>query len=148
VPELPDPVAYAVPGFILLLIVEMIVSRRQDRSRYEARDTLTSLLLGTGSQVAGALVGAAVIGMAVWVHQFRLFDIGIAFGHGGGRGFSVFSLTTLPIMPSTAARTGSAGSGRAMSSTTARSIIICRPRCGRRGRVFSASPSSFASRCF
>lgn len=78
-PELPDPVVYAVPGFILLLIVEMIVSRRQDRSRYEARDTLTSLLLGTGSQVAGALVGAAVIGMAVWVHQFRLFDIGIAF---------------------------------------------------------------------
>lgn len=66
--ELPDPVAYAVPGFILLLIVEMIVSRRKDRSRYEARDTLTSLLLGTGSQVAGALVGAAVIGMAVWIH--------------------------------------------------------------------------------
>ncbi|ABF54041.1 sterol desaturase family protein [Sphingopyxis alaskensis] len=78
--ELPDPVAYAVPGFILLLIVEMIVSRRKDRSRYEARDTLTSLLLGTGSQVAGALVGAAVIGMAVWIHQFRLFDIGITFG--------------------------------------------------------------------
>lgn len=78
-PELPDPVVYAVPGFILLLIVEMIVSRRQDRSRYEARDTLTSLLLGTGSQVAGALVGAAVIAIAVWVHQYRLFDIGIAF---------------------------------------------------------------------
>jgi sterol desaturase/sphingolipid hydroxylase (fatty acid hydroxylase superfamily) len=79
VPELPDPVAYAVPAFILLLIAEMIVSLRADRSRYEMRDTLTSLLLGTGSQVAGALVGAAVIGMAVWVHQFRLFDIGIAF---------------------------------------------------------------------
>ncbi len=78
-PELPDPVAYAVPAFILLLIAEMIVSLRADRSRYEMRDTLTSLLLGTGSQVAGALVGAAVIGMAVWVHQFRLFDIGIAF---------------------------------------------------------------------
>ena len=77
--ELPDPVVYAVPAFILLLIVEMIVSLRADRSRYEARDTLTSLMLGTGSQVAGALVGAAVVGMAVWVHQFRLFDIGIAF---------------------------------------------------------------------
>ncbi|MEQ8311900.1 MAG: sterol desaturase family protein [Sphingopyxis sp.] len=77
--ELPDPVVYAVPAFILLLIVEMIVALRADRSRYEARDTLTSLMLGTGSQVAGALVGAAVVGMAVWVHQFRLFDIGIAF---------------------------------------------------------------------
>ena len=78
-PELPDPVVYAVPGFILLLIVEMIVSLRRDKSRYEARDTLTSLMLGTVSQVAGALVGAAVIGIAVWVYQFRLFDIGIEF---------------------------------------------------------------------
>ena len=78
-PELPDPVVYAVPAFILLLIAEMIVSLRKDRSRYEARDTLTSLMLGTVSQVAGALVGAAVIGMSVWVYQFHLFDIGIEF---------------------------------------------------------------------
>ena len=49
-PELPDPVTYAVPAFILLLIAEMIISLRADKSRYEARDTLTSLMLGTGSQ--------------------------------------------------------------------------------------------------
>lgn len=78
-PELPDPVVYAIPAFILLLIAEMIVARRHDRSRFDARDTLTSLLLGTGSQLVGALFGAAVIGMAVWVHQFRLFDIGLGF---------------------------------------------------------------------
>src|SRR3546814_20787528 len=79
VDELPDPVVYAVPAFILLLIAEMIISLRADKSRYEARDTLTSLMLGTVSQVAGAFVGAAVIGMSVWIYQFRLFDIGIAF---------------------------------------------------------------------
>ena len=78
-PELPDPVTYAVPAFILLLIAEMIISLRADKSRYEARDTLTSLMLGTGSQVAGALVGAGVIAASVWVYQFRLFDIGIEF---------------------------------------------------------------------
>src|SRR3546814_2525230 len=77
VDDLPDPVTYAVPAFVLLLIVEMIVSLRADKSRYSARDTLTSLMLGTGSQVAGAFVGAAVIGMSVWVYQYRLFDIGI-----------------------------------------------------------------------
>lgn len=77
--KLPDPVVYAVPAFILLLVVEMLVSLRADKSRYEARDTLTSLMLGTGSQVAGALVGAAVVGMAVWVYQFHLFEIGLAF---------------------------------------------------------------------
>ncbi|KTE21554.1 MULTISPECIES: sterol desaturase family protein [unclassified Sphingopyxis] len=77
--KLPDPVTYAIPAFILLLIAEMVVALRRDRSRYEARDTLTSLLLGTGSQVASALVGGMVIAMAVWLHQYRLFDIGIDF---------------------------------------------------------------------
>jgi sterol desaturase/sphingolipid hydroxylase (fatty acid hydroxylase superfamily) len=77
--KLPDPVTYAIPAFILLLIVEMVVALRRDRSRYEARDTLTSLLLGTGSQVASALVGGMVVAMAVWLHQYRLFDIGIGF---------------------------------------------------------------------
>ncbi|WP_082521744.1 MULTISPECIES: sterol desaturase family protein [unclassified Sphingopyxis] len=77
--KLPDPVTYAVPAFILLLIAEMIISLRADKSRYEARDTLTSLMLGTVSQIAGALVGAAVIGASVWVYQYRLFDIGIEF---------------------------------------------------------------------
>ncbi|WP_407699079.1 sterol desaturase family protein [Sphingopyxis solisilvae] len=77
--KLPDPVTYAIPAFILLLIAEMIVARRADKSRYEARDTLNSLMLGTGSQVASALVGGIVVGLAVWLHQYRLFDIGIDF---------------------------------------------------------------------
>ncbi|KTE37526.1 MULTISPECIES: sterol desaturase family protein [unclassified Sphingopyxis] len=77
--KLPDPVTYAIPAFILLLIAEMIVALRRDRSRYQARDTLTSLMLGTGSQVASALVGGTVVAMAVWLHQYRLFDIGIDF---------------------------------------------------------------------
>ncbi|HMO77012.1 MAG TPA: sterol desaturase family protein, partial [Sphingopyxis sp.] len=76
---MPDPVTYAVPAFILLLIAEMVISLRRDKSRYEVRDTLTSLMLGTGSQVAGALVGAGVVAMSVWVYQYRLFDIGIDF---------------------------------------------------------------------
>ena len=42
----------AVRLFILLLIAEMVISRRRDKSRYEASDTLTSLMLGTVSQVA------------------------------------------------------------------------------------------------
>jgi sterol desaturase/sphingolipid hydroxylase (fatty acid hydroxylase superfamily) len=79
VDKLPDPVTYAIPAFILLLIAEMIVALRRDRSRYQARDTLTSLMLGTGSQVASALVGGTVVAMAVWLHQYRLFDIGIDF---------------------------------------------------------------------
>ncbi|MCH2930710.1 hypothetical protein K3W00_14730, partial [Listeria monocytogenes] len=67
---------YAVPGFIALVLAEMVVARLRDRTRYEPRDTLTSLLLGLGSTLAGALSGGLVYAMALWVWQFRLFDIG------------------------------------------------------------------------
>jgi sterol desaturase/sphingolipid hydroxylase (fatty acid hydroxylase superfamily) len=77
--ELPNPVDYAVPGFILLVLAEMIVARLKDRSRYDPRDTLTSLSLGLGSTVAGVLSGGLVFALAVWVHQFALFDIGYAW---------------------------------------------------------------------
>lgn len=73
---LPDPVQYAIPAFIILILVEMAIARRVDASRYEPKDTLTSLLLGTGSTVAGALTGSAVVALAVWLSQFRLFEIG------------------------------------------------------------------------
>ena len=77
--ELPNPVDYAVPGFILLVLIEMIVAWVKDRRRYEPKDTLTSLALGTGSSVAGALTTGLLYGLAVWLWQFRLFTIGYAW---------------------------------------------------------------------
>jgi sterol desaturase/sphingolipid hydroxylase (fatty acid hydroxylase superfamily) len=76
---LPDPVQIAVPGFVLLVLAEMIVARLKDRTRYEPRDTLTSLGLGLGSTVAGVLSAGAVLALAAWLHQFRLFDIDYAW---------------------------------------------------------------------
>jgi sterol desaturase/sphingolipid hydroxylase (fatty acid hydroxylase superfamily) len=78
-PDLPDPVQLAVPGFIALMIAEMLFVRWQGRGAYEKRDTLTSLLLGTGSTVAGALTGGVVLLVAFWLWQHRLFDIGWAW---------------------------------------------------------------------
>jgi len=77
--ELPNPVDYAVPGFILLVLIEMIVAWVKDRRRYEPKDTLTSLALGTGSSVAGALTAGLLYGLATWLWQFRLFTIGYAW---------------------------------------------------------------------
>lgn len=77
--KLADPVTLAIPAFVLLVLAEMIVARIKDRSRYEPRDTLTSLLLGTGSTVAGVLSGGLVFALATWVWQFRLFDISWAW---------------------------------------------------------------------
>lgn len=78
-PDLPDPVELAVPGFILLMLAEMLFVRWKARGAYEPRDTLTSLLLGTGSTVAGALSGGVILAMAYWLWQHRLFDIGFVW---------------------------------------------------------------------
>jgi sterol desaturase/sphingolipid hydroxylase (fatty acid hydroxylase superfamily) len=76
---LADPVTLAIPAFVLLVLAEMIVARIKDRTRYEPRDTLTSLVLGLGSTIAGLLSAGAVFALATWVWQFRLFDIDYAW---------------------------------------------------------------------
>lgn len=75
-PELFSPVDYAIPAFIILIVAEMLWARSRAPEKYEPRDTLTSLALGTGSTVAGALTGALVFSLAMWMYQNRLFDIG------------------------------------------------------------------------
>ncbi|MCJ8156289.1 sterol desaturase family protein [Sphingomonas sp. LaA6.9] len=74
-PDLPDPVNLAVPAFIALVLVEMLAARIRGRHRYDPKDTLTSLSLGLGSTIAGVLSAGAVIGMAWWFWNHRLFDI-------------------------------------------------------------------------
>src|SRR5687768_15343846 len=74
--DLPDPVDLAIPGFILLVLAEMLVARMKERRRFCPRDTLTSLGLGFGSTIAGLLSGGFILALATWVHQFRIFEIG------------------------------------------------------------------------
>jgi sterol desaturase/sphingolipid hydroxylase (fatty acid hydroxylase superfamily) len=78
-PELIRPVDYAIPGFVLLIMIEMWWAKRHAPERYEPRDTLTSLALGTGSTVSGALAGGVIVTLAFWLYQHRLFDIGWAW---------------------------------------------------------------------
>ena len=72
---LPNPTDYAVPGFVALVLAEMLFVRTRNRAAYEARDTLTSLLMGLGSTVAGALSAGLVVLMAAWLHAHRIADI-------------------------------------------------------------------------
>jgi sterol desaturase/sphingolipid hydroxylase (fatty acid hydroxylase superfamily) len=79
VERFPNPVDIAVPGFIALVLVEMLIARARDRRRYCPKDTLTSLMLGFGSTIAGVLTAGAVYAMAVWVWGFRLTTIPYAW---------------------------------------------------------------------
>lgn len=71
-----NPVSYAVPGFILLVLVEMLWARRKSPNSYEPRDTLTSLAMGLGSTIAGALTAGLLGAVFYATYQYRLFEIG------------------------------------------------------------------------
>lgn len=76
--NLPDPTQIATPFFVLLIIFEMIYGHYNKRVRFEPKDTITSMLMGTGSVVSGALFAFFIIGLANWIYQFHLFEIPFA----------------------------------------------------------------------
>lgn len=75
---MPDfsPTEYAVPGFVILVLIEMIWAWRKRQESYEARDTLTSLSFGLGSTVAGLLFGGFALALFLSVWEYRIFDFG------------------------------------------------------------------------
>ncbi|MDP2009336.1 MAG: sterol desaturase family protein [Phenylobacterium sp.] len=71
-----DPVTLAIPFFVLTIILEIALTRfKAVKSHYETKDTMTSLGMGLGSNVAGVLTGGAAVAATVWVWQHRVFDI-------------------------------------------------------------------------
>jgi len=74
-----DPVPYAVPFFMALIVIEMYWARARRPEAYEPRDTLSSLAMGLGSTVAGALTGGAMVTLAFWLYQYRIATLGWAW---------------------------------------------------------------------
>ena len=73
--QFPDIVAYAVPAFVGLIILEMIIVRRTGRGRYETSDTFASLAMGFGNRLAALIGGGALVYAAfTWIYQFRLIE--------------------------------------------------------------------------
>ncbi|MBC7504242.1 MAG: sterol desaturase family protein [Sandarakinorhabdus sp.] len=75
----PDPVQMAVPLFIVSIIIEMFAIKRGARGDYDWRDTATSLAMGFGNTFAAVLFGATIVALGVGLHQYRLFDIPVAW---------------------------------------------------------------------
>ncbi len=73
------PVEFAIPFFILAIVLEMLWARRRSPRAYEPRDTLTSLALGTGSTLVNALTAGLVAAAALWLYQHRVATIGWAW---------------------------------------------------------------------
>jgi len=71
-----EPVAYAVPFFLLLIFIELYFSWKEQRNLYESKEALSSIGMGLGSLVINVLMKALAFAAYMWLYQFRLFEIG------------------------------------------------------------------------
>ncbi|MCH8488605.1 MAG: sterol desaturase family protein [Oceanicaulis sp.] len=77
-PELPDPILFAIPAFVALIVAEMIYARMTGRARSEPRDSAASLGMGLGNTVSGIVLGGMALAWFLFISQFAMFDIGWA----------------------------------------------------------------------
>jgi len=77
-PKFPSVTQLAVPLFIGLMLLEVLIAKWRGSARYETRDTLASLIMGAGSIISGMLIGFIGYNTLVYIWQLRLFDLSLA----------------------------------------------------------------------
>ena len=76
IPEIPNLIHYAIPFFIITLIIEVIVDAREKTNSYETKDAVTSLTMGIGNVLLGLISKTLVFVIFIYVYaNFRLFTI-------------------------------------------------------------------------
>ncbi len=73
--SIPPIVTYAIPAFVVLILVEMLALKSGARGRYDAADSAASLSMGLGNRAVGLVTGGLKLGLFYAVSQVALFDI-------------------------------------------------------------------------
>jgi sterol desaturase/sphingolipid hydroxylase (fatty acid hydroxylase superfamily) len=68
--------SYAIPAFVGLLSLEVVLSARNALDAYEGRDTAASLSMGLGNLVVAAAMKVLTVPMFFFLYEHRLFDLG------------------------------------------------------------------------
>ena len=79
-PDFPNIILYAIPFFILAMLLELYVTTKQHIKTYEAKDAFSSIAMGLGNVFLGFASKALVLIVFLWVYNnFRLFTIPITW---------------------------------------------------------------------
>ena len=75
-PEFPNIILYAIPFFILAMLVELFVTIKMHIKSYETKDAFASISMGIGNVLLGFLSKAIVLAAFFYVYEhFRFFTI-------------------------------------------------------------------------
>lgn len=79
IPEIPNLIHYAIPFFILTVIIEVILTVKVKLEDYEFKDAATSITMGLGNVFVGLLTKGIILGVFLFLYQYRLFTIPFAW---------------------------------------------------------------------
>ena len=79
-PEFPNIILFAIPFFIVAMLLELYVTTKQNIKTYEAKDAFSSIAMGLGNVFLGFLSKGLVLLAFFWVYEnFRFFTIPITW---------------------------------------------------------------------
>lgn len=79
-PNFPNVILYAIPFFVLAMLLELYITTKQHIKTYETRDAFTSIAMGLGNVFLGfASKILVVLALFLVYDNFRLFTIPVAW---------------------------------------------------------------------
>ena len=75
IPEIPNLIHYAIPVFVITVIIEAILTVKIKLEDYEFKDAITSITMGLGNVAIGLFTKLLILAAFYWLYQFRLFTI-------------------------------------------------------------------------
>jgi sterol desaturase/sphingolipid hydroxylase (fatty acid hydroxylase superfamily) len=78
-PHAPYLLFYAIPGFVLLLVLEVVLAARMQLDLYELPDTAASISMGLGMLAIGLLTKPPIFLLYTFLHKFAIFPLGYAW---------------------------------------------------------------------
>ena len=72
-----NPIVYAIPVFVLSIVVEVLYLRHLQRHQehYQTKDTVSSLSMGIGNVLTGLVSKTLVVGALFLVYNYHLFEL-------------------------------------------------------------------------
>ena len=76
IPEIPNLIHYAIPFFILTLVIEIVLTSKRRMASYTFKDAAASISMGLGNVFIGLFAKALVLSALTYVYlNFRFFTI-------------------------------------------------------------------------
>ena len=75
IPDLPNLIHYAIPFFVLTVIIEIILTVKIKMEDYEYKDAITSITMGLGNVFIGLFTKGLIFTFFLFLYKFRLFTI-------------------------------------------------------------------------